>query len=483
VSKNGEEEIAFSLNGNMLTIARDTIMALSPNAGDYFTFDINYSFGANVKHSMLTVLFMSSGGGENPGGGSTPGNTVPPATTPAAGNNEVVETGESVTVVTKVTPTVQNEKATVAVPQQQLMEAINTATEEAGESGGARIAIQVEAPSGIPAVEIGLPKDSVKAAEQSGIEALTISNPVAELTFDKDAIAAIAGEATEDIKITAAKVDPEELGEEAKQAVGDRPVFEFSVTSGDKVISQFGGYVTVSVPYTPKAGEDTNAIVIYFINAEGKLETVANCAYDPVTGTVRFTTNHFSQYAVGYNKIAFSDVSETAWYENAVSFIAARGITLGTGGDRFSPDAMLTRGQFMVMLMRAYGIAPDGDTVDNFADAGNTFYTGYLAAAKRLGISNGIGGNRFGPEQEISRQEMFTLLYSTLRLLDRLPKGSSGKTLSDFSDAADIASWASDAMTYLVEAGIVSGNGEKLLPKDITTRAQMAAVLFGLLSK
>jgi hypothetical protein len=43
------------------------------------------------------------------------------------------------------------------------------------------------------------------------------------------------------------------------------------------------------------------------------------------------------------------------------------------------------------MLMKAYGIAPDTNPEDNFADAGDTYYTGYLAAAKRLGISAGVG--------------------------------------------------------------------------------------------
>ena len=61
------------------------------------------------------------------------------------------------------------------------------------------------------------------------------------------------------------------------------------------------------------------------------------------------------------------------------------------------------------MLMRAYGIEADGDGTDNFDDAGDTYYTGYLAAAKRLGISNGVGSNMFEPESEIARQDMFTL--------------------------------------------------------------------------
>ena len=131
--------------------------------------------------------------------------------------------------------------------------------------------------------------------------------------------------------------------------------------------------------------------------------------------------------------------------------------------------------------MRAYGIAPDEDTTDSFADAGDTYYTGYLATAKRLGISAGVGGNLFAPEKEITRQEMFVLLYNTLNTIGRLPKGNSGKTLSDFHDSSLINPWAKEAMTLLVETGTVNGSDERLFPTDTTTRAEMAQTLYNLI--
>lgn len=102
-------------------------------------------------------------------------------------------------------------------------------------------------------------------------------------------------------------------------------------------------------------------------------------------------------------------------------------------------------GQFITILMRAYRIDLDENTADNFSDVGNTYYTGYLASAKRLGISNGVGDNKFKPEQAVIRQEMFTLLYNAL-----------------------------------VETGVVGGNNGQLSPTDTTTRAQMAQVLYNL---
>lgn len=186
---------------------------------------------------------------------------------------------------------------------------------------------------------------------------------------------------------------------------------------------------------------------------------------------------------MGCNKVSFTDVAANAWYSKAVDFIAARGITTGSGNGSYRPEAKLTRGEFLVMMMRAYGLEPDASRSDNFADAGNTYYTSYLAAAKKLGISGGVGNNMFAPDNEITRQEMFTLLYNALKVIDRLPEGTAGKPISSFSDAGQIASWAKDAMTLMVKTGTINDSTGKLSPTDRTTRAEMAQVLYNLLSK
>lgn len=243
--------------------------------------------------------------------------------------------------------------------------------------------------------------------------------------------------------------------------------------------------VTVSIPYTPTVEElnKSDSIVVWYIDGGGNLVSIPNGHYDPTTGTVTFSTTHFSNYAVGYNKVSFNDVSVNAWYNKAVSFIAAREITTGTGNGRYNPESKLTRGEFIVMLMRAYGISPDVNPTDNFSDAGNTNYAGYLAAAKRLGISTGVGNNQYAPGQEITRQEMFTLLYNALKVIGQLPQGDSGRTLSDFTDAGQISTWAQDAMRLLVETGTIGGDAARLAPASTTTRSEMAQVLNNLLAE
>ncbi|MEN6312740.1 MAG: S-layer homology domain-containing protein [Clostridiaceae bacterium] len=451
---------------------------------------------ATTVNADLTVyaqwtVISSVGGG---GGSSTPNTTLTtPTPTPTPTPTTTTTTKNTGTASSSVTSTTSTEaksdsngKATATVSENQVKEAVNKAVEEAakqGEGTAAKVEIKVTAPAEAKTVEASLPKAAVTAVADSKTDALTTATPVATITFDKAAITTISKEAAADVKITASKVNASDLSEAAKAAVGDRPVFNFRVTSGDKTISQFGGTVTVSVPYTPKAGEDTKAIVIYYINAEGKAEIVKDCVCDKETGMITFKTNHFSKYAVGYNKVSFKDVDSAAWYSDAISFVAARGITTGTGNGKFNPEENLTRGQFLVMVMRAYGIESDSALNDNFTDAGNTYYTGYLAAAKKLGITVGIGNNMFAPDKEITRQEMFSLLYNTLKQIGELPVGTSGKTLSSYTDASEIASWAKEAMTLFVKTGTVSGSGGNLNPADTTNRAQLAQVLYSIMSK
>lgn len=489
----GTTPITWSVTGSLpvgLSLSSDGIISGTPTTVGNNTFSLTATnvAGSDTRSYSIVVKNQPSkpdsdhSSGNGSGGGSGKSSSSGGGT-PAAANNPTTSVTGTITTEAKGD---SNGKVAASVTESQVTDAVKRAVATVttkGKDVQASVEIQVTAAAGAKSVEIGIPKASFNTVASSQVNALKVSTPIAALTFDDKALSTISNGATGDVKISASKVDTATLSEEAKQTIGDRPVFNFSVTSGDKTISQFGGNVSVSVPYTPKAGEDTNAIVIYFINAEGKPEIVSNCKYDPATGTITFVTNHFSKYAVGYNKVSFKDVTASAWYSEAVNFVAARGITSGTGNNMFSPEAKLTRGQFLVMMMRAYGITPDDNAKDNFSDAGNTYQTGYLATAKSLGLTAGVGNNLFAPEKEITRQEMMTLLYNTLKQIGELPTGTTGKTLASYSDAGSVASWANDAMTRFVSTGIIKGNGGRLSPADKINRAEMAQVLYQLMIK
>jgi uncharacterized repeat protein (TIGR02543 family) len=355
-------------------------------------------------------------------------------------------------------------------------------------AGGGSETIVMPAVPGATSYTLGIPAESLSVPGGTG--ALTFRTGTGSMTLPADMLEGIPGAEGKKAEITIGIGDKTGLPDDVKAAIGGRPLVELSLTLDGRQTdwSNPGSPVTVSIPYTPTAEELENpeSIVVWYIDGSGNPVCIPNGRYDPLTGTVTFSTTHFSLFAAGYNNVRFGDVEAGVWYERAVSFIAARGITGGTGGGNFSPDALLTRGEFIVMLMRAYGIAPDSNPTGNFSDAGDAYYTGYLAAAKRLGISTGVGDNLFAPDRTITRQEMFTLLYNALKVVGKLPDGAPGSShpaLNDFTDAGSVADWAYDALALLVETGIVSGSGGTLNPTGTATRAEMAQTLYNLLGK
>jgi hypothetical protein len=389
------------------------------------------------------------------------------------------------TAITVVTGEIgSNGMSLGVITQTQMDNAIEAAKNAANTTGQSPyVEIQMTDSSSVNGVEMILPEASMSALVTGEVEALIISTIAGKMQFDTQAIATLAKAASGDVTFTISQMDSANLSDAAMQVVGNHPVYELSIASGNGIISQFGGTVTVSLPYTLEEGEDMNAIIAYYINADGEPELIQNSHYDVETGSLVFKTTHYSMYAIGYNKVTFEDVSDVEWYAKAINYLGAREITNGTSETTFSPDETLTRGQFITLLLRAYGVETDESIEDNFSDAGNTYYTDYLKMAKNLGISEGVGDNNFSPEQAITRQDMFTLLYKTLTVIDQLPEGDTGKTLLDFTDNEGIETYAQEAMAYLVATGVVSGSNERLNPTQTTTRAEMAQVLYNLMNE
>jgi uncharacterized repeat protein (TIGR02543 family) len=428
------------------------------------------SFTMPAKNVTITAnwSYNGSGGGGGGGGSSTPTTPAAPAA-PAYKADVKAENGTETMLPVSV-----NKDA-------------GTATVDAGSQGldqGGTI-ITIPSVPGVGAYSVGIPVPDLSTSDVQ--RTLTVNTDAGSVTVPSNMLTGVSGISGSKAQITIGQGDKDALPDDAKAAIGDRPLVQLTLSIDGKQTdwSNPDAPVTVSIPYTPTGAELANPenIVVWYIDGSGNVVTIPNARYDSATGMVTFDATHFSYYAVAYNKVSFKDVANDAWYAKAISFIAAREITTGTGGGNFSPEAKLTRGQFIVMLMKAYDIAPDANPKDNFSDAGGTYYTGYLAAAKRLGISAGIGNNMFVPEKEITRQEMFTLLYNALKVIGKLPQGDSGKTLSDFTDAGQIDSWAKEAMTLLLKTGTIGGNAGILNPTSTTSRAEMAQVLYNLLSK
>nr|WP_245363576.1 S-layer homology domain-containing protein [Cohnella thailandensis] len=436
---------------------------------------VPYDAGKSVE----VVVGANSGG--SIGGSNPPANTNTDKDDDTATNPG---TGGSVTVSADVpSKTDASTGDTLAsLTSEAAAKLIESVKKSESDGKKAVLELKVETADATKTAQLNIPKAVLDEIAKGTNASLQIKyGSVGTIAFDSKAIEAISANAgTGDVTIIIAK---SELTEEGKQVLGDRPVYDLTVFLGTEKISSFGGgQANVFLPYTLKAGEAPEAIVVYYVTDEGELETVRG-HYNAETGTVDFRTAHFSQYIVGYNPVSFADVPGSAWYSKAVGYLAARDIATGTDKGGFDPEGQVTRGQFIVLLLKAFGIQPEAAGAANFADAGDAYYTGYLAAAKKLGIATGVGDNLFAPNKTITRQELFTLLHRALEQLGELPAEKTGASLSSYADSGDIAGFAQEAFQSFVESGVVAGDGAKLDPKGITSRAEAAQVLYRLLSK
>ncbi|MFD0715875.1 discoidin domain-containing protein [Paenibacillus sp. GCM10027626] len=414
------------------------------------------------------------------GGSVTPGAAPAPLPELSITRNGVVTT---VSVSLKAALDPSTGKASVQVDDRLMAELLNKAMELLAEGKQVEVAIRAESAEKADAVVVDFPGDAWRLTANAFSWSLRIDAGIASVAFDAKAVASLSAAANAgNISIRISKAAFGALTLEAQAKIGDRPVYDFAVMAGEEKLDSFGvGAAEIHIPYTPKPGEQKNAIIAYAIDEAGKLN-VARGRYDDAKGAVRIKTAPFMSFAVGYNEVGFKDVAGKAWYHEAVAFISARDIVRGLGGGLFAPERNVTRADFLIMVMNAYGIEADADGTGGFADAGNKYYTRYLGTAKRLGLVSGTGGGNFSPESFIRRQDMMVILYRALETLGELPTGSSGHTLKSFPDSDGVAKYARTAMQRFVEAGIMNGNGKRLAAPAFSTRAEAVQVLYRLLT-
>ena len=114
------------------------------------------------------------------------------------------------------------------------------------------------------------------------------------------------------------------------------------------------------------------------------------------------------------NAGSFADVPAGAFYAKAVAWAVDAGITTGTGEGGFSPDEPCTRAQAVTFLCRAQRAKAEGRA--QFSDVpADAYYAEAVAWAAESGVTDGIGGGLFGPEQDCTRAQIVTLLYRCMK--------------------------------------------------------------------
>ena len=172
--------------------------------------------------------------------------------------------------------------------------------------------------------------------------------------------------------------------------------------------------------------------------------------------------------------IDFPDVDDGAWYAEAVDYVSARGIMVGTGNG-FEPDLPASRAMIAQLLFNLDGAHP-GEITAGFSDvAGDDWYAAAVSWLVKNGIARGKGA-AFGADDPVTREELVVMLYNYAAWKGR--NVTARGEVSQFSDADAISPWALEAMRWAVAIGLIRGMGDgKCAPGGGATRAQIATFM------
>lgn len=232
------------------------------------------------------------------------------------------------------------------------------------------------------------------------------------------------------------------------------------------------GGATVEIPVE----NVTPGTVVVIVNADGT-EKVVKTSTVSETGvvvalesdaTIKIVDN--SQYYIDVHPV-------NHWAENAIDFASARGLLNGYGNGYFGPDDKLSRGMLAQILYNLEGRpAVSGEMPFTDVAEGRYYYDAICWAAAN-GIVVGYGNGLFGPDDNITREQLAAMLY---RYEQYKGGGFTGAWmfLLDYTDRDQISEWAYEPICWMTMHGVMSGYGNKVLgPKDNATRAQVAQML------
>ena len=172
-------------------------------------------------------------------------------------------------------------------------------------------------------------------------------------------------------------------------------------------------------------------------------------------------------------KREFRDLGQYAWAQEAIYHLAEEGVIKGTSDTTFEPSRNISRGDYILILTRLFKLESDA-SAEAFADvSADSYYYDAIQTARALGIAQG-DGNRFRPDASITREDMITLTMRAVEITGYLPAADMEVSLERFLDGDDVSVYAQESMKAAVGQAFIIGDQNLLNPQGYTTRAQAA---------
>ena len=448
--------------------------------------DTTYAFPANSNRSLnaqfekvYTVTVNASGGGTATGGGTyAEGDTVTLTATPDSGYHF-----DGWNIVSG-TVTIQNNQFTMPAENVEIQ-----AIFDRNSSGGS------STPTKTPSQQA---TDKIESAKEGSTVEITLRT--GQTTLDKEVFEELAGrDVTLEISLSNGvtwTVNGQDIPENADLTDLDMgvslntstiPVNLINSVTGEagtvqltlKHNGEFGFTMTLTAPVGVKnAGLWAN---LYHYDEDAGKMVYQTAALVDEDGNVALPFDHASQYALVLDSkshdLPFTDLAANAWYTDAVAYVYRHDLMAGYGENLFGPDDDLSRAQLCQIIYNMEGQpATSGSSV--FTDvADGAWYADAVTWAASQGIVGGYGNGLFGPEDNITREQLASILYRYAQSKGYDTSVGENTNILSYIDALEISEYAIPAMQWACGAGIMEGNAGYLTPQGDATRAQVATML------
>ena len=174
-------------------------------------------------------------------------------------------------------------------------------------------------------------------------------------------------------------------------------------------------------------------------------------------------------------KVEFLDIDSTHWAWEYINKMYQKGVINGKSEKLFDPEGLVTREEFVKMLVIAAGYSIE-NAESGFSDVSKiAWYYPYVSIAKKNGIINGVTEEVFGVGAPIKRQDMFVIIYRTMLKKEGKSEGLNGQL--PFDDAEEVSEYAKKALETMYRMNILSGSNNLCNPNKNATRAEATKVL------
>ncbi|GMQ62984.1 S-layer homology domain-containing protein [Vallitalea maricola] len=390
------------------------------------------------------------------------------------GNTEEPEEDKKEFIKLKPKVSISGNTATLTITGSQAKNAI----EDIKKNQAGELIIESVIKKDVDKVVVKLSKSIIKDLAKNTDAGLTAKSHIAEINISNKALSSIIESSGSNVSIIVEETDKEQLSSRNKELVGDKPIYNLYIKVDNKIITKFVGDVTVSLPYIPKEDEDTNKLSVYYITDNNKVAKMTGAYYDDESESMIFKTDHFSTFAIVYDKdkITIKDVFSTDWYYNSVLYVVEHGLLDDISNNMFRPNENMSRGTFVNVIYKMAGnLQVTGENLFKDVKIGSTYYDPVVWATYSK-IINGYSDEFFGTNDNITREQIATMMYRYAKLKDY--KTTSTGDISSYTDSHMISEWAVHSMKWAVSNKIISGSSKNMLiPQGTATRGEVASML------